>query len=80
MCSVYNTSLVLYLLHERTIMYVVSIELNSSNIRKTSSSLQSYTEFHADIFPETPAAESALTASQWFSGSDTQVSLFLNQI
>nr|KAG5706189.1 hypothetical protein BaRGS_019516 [Batillaria attramentaria] len=33
----------------------------------------SYRDFHADLYPDTAGGEPALTASQWFSGQDGQV-------
>jgi coronin-7 len=32
--------------------------------------LQSYREFHSDLYPDTASGEPALTADQWFSGQD----------
>ena len=32
--------------------------------------LQSYREFHSDLFPDTASGEPALTAQQWLSGQD----------
>ncbi|KAK7496457.1 hypothetical protein BaRGS_00012379, partial [Batillaria attramentaria] len=34
---------------------------------------KSYRDFHADLYPDTAGGEPALTASQWFSGQDGQV-------
>lgn len=36
-------------------------------------SVQSYRDFHGDLFPETAAAESNVSPSSWLQGIDTQL-------
>ena len=35
--------------------------------------LQSYSDFHADLFPDTPGNVPAMTAEQWYDGANTKV-------
>ncbi len=35
--------------------------------------MQSHTEFHADLFPDTASGEAAMTTSQWKEGANTPV-------
>ena len=32
--------------------------------------MQSYRDFHSDLYPDTASGDPALTAQQWFSGQD----------
>ncbi len=42
--------------------------------------VQSYREYHDDIFPDTATMEPAMSAQQWLSDQNNQVSLKLTQI
>ena len=35
--------------------------------------LQSYREFHADLFPDTYSGEPAMTSEEWFQGENKEV-------
>ena len=37
-------------------------------------SVQSYSDFHDDLFPNTAGGEAAMTAQQWFEGANEKVS------
>ena len=39
--------------------------------------LQSYTEYHSDIFPDTAAGIPAMTAQEWLNGENKPVSKIL---